>query len=144
MRRWYSEIPNGTLRAYGVFSSKMLVVASTFLLMAFTDILTSISIDVNASGSHAVVAFVGGFSRLVNLTSPDKKGKAEREFSNRDTEARPGGGFGAVYAARGQGVLYGSVEGCVLVWDVKSGQLIYGLEHQEGMCLVFDSVCTHA
>jgi len=41
-------------------------------------------------------------------------------------------GFPAVFATRGQAVLYGTVNGCALVWDRKKCQIVYGLKHPEG------------
>jgi len=46
------------------------------------------------------------------------------------------GGFGAVFATQGQAILFGSVEGCALVWDMKKGVIVYGLEHEEGWYLL--------
>lgn len=39
---------------------------------------------------------------------------------------------GAVFAAAGQVVLFGSVEGCVLVWDRNRATVSYVLEHNKG------------
>jgi hypothetical protein len=41
-------------------------------------------------------------------------------------------GFPAVFATNGQAVLYGTVNGCALVWDRKKGAIVYGLKHPEG------------
>lgn len=107
---------------------------SHFSITLVSDRSVSLSIDVSSSGTHALVAKAGGFACLVNLHS--KQGVVERVYSNKDTELRPSGGFGAAFAAVGQGVLFGSVEGCALVWDTKSGGLVYGLEHPEGANVV--------
>jgi len=37
-----------------------------------------------------------------------------------------------VFATQGQAVLFGSVDGCVLVWDKDKGAIVYGLAHEEG------------
>jgi hypothetical protein len=79
-----------------------------------------------------LVSQIGGAARLLSIRQTDKKGSVERSYSCKETEARPNGGFGAVFATQGQAVLYGSVEGCVLVWDRKKGAVVYGLAHEEG------------
>lgn len=56
----------------------------------------------------------------------------EQSYACKETELRPTGGFGALFATRGQAILFGSVEGCVLVWDKKKAAIVYGLEHEEG------------
>jgi len=109
---WYCEIPNGTLRAYAFLKSKIQ------------------SLDLTPTGSH-VLAGVGGCARLVGIRQPDNRGSIEQSYSCQETEARPNGAFGAVFATEGQAVLFGSVEGCVLVWDRKRGAIVYGLEHDE-------------
>ncbi|KAF5386987.1 hypothetical protein D9615_001964 [Tricholomella constricta] len=109
---WYCEIPNGTLRAYAFLKSKIH------------------SLDLTPSGSHVLVG-VGTSAALVGIRRPDSKGTIEQAFTCKEMESRPGGGFGAVFATEGQAVLFGSVEGCALVWDRKRGAIVYGLEHEE-------------
>lgn len=41
-------------------------------------------------------------------------------------------GFSAIFATKGQAVLYGTVNGCALVWDRKKGTIVYGLKHPDG------------
>jgi hypothetical protein len=96
------------------------------------NVFNSNSLDLNPTGSHVLVGQVGGCARLVGLRQPDNKGFVEQSYSCQETEARPNGGFGAVFATQGQAVLFGSVEGCVLVWDRKKGAIVYALEHDEG------------
>lgn len=79
-----------------------------------------------------LVGQIGGSARLVGIRQPDNRGSVEQSYSCKETEARPNGGFGALFATQGQAILFGSVEGCVLVWDRKKGAIVYGLEHEEG------------
>ncbi|KAG6845203.1 hypothetical protein H0H87_012530 [Tephrocybe sp. NHM501043] len=67
------------------------------------------------------------------IRRPNNHGAVEQSFSCKETEARSAqaGSFGAVFATEGQAVLFGSVEGCVLVWDRKKAAIVYGLEHEE-------------
>lgn len=84
-----------------------------------------------------LVGQVGGCARLVGIRQPDNRGSVEQSYSCKETEARPNGGFGALFATQGQAILFGSVEGCVLVWDRKKGAIVYGLEHDEGKaCMI--------
>lgn len=79
-----------------------------------------------------LVGQVGGHARLVGISQSDKKGTVKQSYFSPETEARPNSGFGACFATQGQAVLFGSVDGCVLVWDQKKGSIVYGLEHGEG------------
>jgi hypothetical protein len=63
----------------------------------------------------------------------DNKGNIEQVYSGKEADARVDNAFGAVFAGRGQAVLFGSVDGCVLVWDRKKGHVVYGMDHGEGM-----------
>ncbi|KAG6907454.1 hypothetical protein DXG01_008838 [Tephrocybe rancida] len=99
-------------------------------LMAFVP---SHTLDVTPSGSHALVG-LGSSAFLVGMRRPDNKGVVEQSFTCKETEVRGsqvGTSFGAVFATEGQAVLFGSVEGCVLVWDRKKAVIVYGLEHEE-------------
>ncbi|KAK0185826.1 hypothetical protein F5146DRAFT_1068065 [Armillaria mellea] len=109
---WHSEVPNGTLRVYALMKDKI------------------VDIDLNASGTCALVTQSGGVARLVDLQA-DRRGQVTAVYGNMETETRPSGDSGAVFVANGQGVLHGSSGGCVLVWDTKKGSLVYGLEHEE-------------
>ncbi|KAK0474935.1 hypothetical protein IW261DRAFT_1497893 [Armillaria novae-zelandiae] len=109
---WHSEVPNGTLRVYALMKDKI------------------VDIDLNASGTCALVTQTGGMARLVDLQA-DRRGQVTAVYGNAETETRPSGNPGAAFVANGQGVLHGSSGGCVLVWDTKKGSLVYGLEHEE-------------
>jgi hypothetical protein len=80
-----------------------------------------------------LVAQVGGRSHLVGIRQDDGKGKIEQAFSNKEAEsqAKSSRNFGAAFASRGQSILFGSAEGCVLVWD-RNGNIAWGLDHGEG------------
>ncbi|KAK0225196.1 hypothetical protein EDD85DRAFT_777722, partial [Armillaria nabsnona] len=114
---WHSEVPNGTLRVYALMKDKI------------------VDIDLNAGGTCALVTQTGGVARLVDLQA-DRRGQVTAVYGNAETETRPSGDSGAVFVANGQGVLHGSSGGCVLVWDMKKGSLVYGLEHEEGEYLL--------
>lgn len=85
------------------------------------------SIDVDPTGKWILTGLVGDTARMLSLTSDQVQ-----RYSNWDVENRIDNGFGAMFVAHGQGVLFGCVQGCALVWDTKNGNLIYGLEHHEG------------
>ncbi|KAG6873364.1 hypothetical protein C0995_016473 [Termitomyces sp. Mi166 len=116
---WHSEIPNGTLRAYAFLTSRIY------------------TLDLMSSGTHALVGLESK-AYVLNIRKPENKGDIEQSFSFREQETRGSqsssslpGGFGAVFATEGQAVLFGSLEGCVLVWDRKKAVIVYGLEHEE-------------
>jgi len=112
---WHCEVPNGTLRAYTFFKSKVC------------------HLDVNASGNLALVAQTGGRAHLVTIKQDDSKGKIEQVYAIKedDTIAKMKHEFGAMFANQGQTVLFGSVEGCVLVWDKSNGNVLCALDHCE-------------
>lgn len=84
------------------------------------------------TGSHIIIGHSTGAARLVAIRQADNKGSIEQSYSSADTE-RNVAGFGAIFATKGQAILFGSVDGCVLVWDRKKGTVVYGLEHEEGV-----------
>ncbi|KAG6898222.1 hypothetical protein C0992_002236 [Termitomyces sp. T32_za158] len=115
---WYSEVPNGTLRAYAFLSTRIY------------------TLSLAPSGTHVLVG-LGSKAYVIAIRQPGKQGDIERSFSCKELEDQGSqaslllNGFGAVFATEGQAVLFGSVEGCVLVWDRKKAVIVYGLEHEE-------------
>ncbi|KAJ6620317.1 hypothetical protein B0H10DRAFT_2022290 [Mycena sp. CBHHK59/15] len=110
---WYCAVPNGTMRAYA------------FLQSSIT------SIDINPTGTHALVAQAGGSACLVALRADEQKRRVQQSYLSKEIPTETGGGFGAVFATQGQAVLFGTVEGCVLVWDKAKGAIVYGMEHED-------------
>ncbi|KAJ7272979.1 WD40-repeat-containing domain protein [Mycena rebaudengoi] len=105
---WYCAVPGGTLRAYA------------FLQTSIT------SIDVNPStGAYALVAGSGSAS-MVRLGVEDNK-RVKHTYTNKQKQATAE--FGGVYCPGGKTIMYGTVDGCVLVWDVKGQGVVYGMEH---------------
>ncbi|KAF9068344.1 hypothetical protein BDP27DRAFT_1327490 [Rhodocollybia butyracea] len=111
---WSCEVPNGTLRACAFLKTKIL------------------SIDLNPDKTHVLIA-CHGICRLIGLHE-DQRGKLEQSYSNKEIESLPHGqrNLGAVFTARGQGVLFGDINGCALIWDTQKGSLVYGLDHGVG------------
>ncbi|KAF9265850.1 hypothetical protein L218DRAFT_997230 [Marasmius fiardii PR-910] len=104
---WISEVPNGTLRALAFLKGKIL------------------HIEINNTKTNALVTSeVASF--LINL-QPEQRGQVERVYSG---EQRIDTGAHAKFATQGQGILFGSQQGCALIWDTKSGNLLYGLDHK--------------
>ncbi|KAI0093788.1 hypothetical protein BDY19DRAFT_918959 [Irpex rosettiformis] len=112
---WYCQVPNGTLRAYSFLKSKVC------------------ALDVDPRGNHALATQTGGKSHLVNISQDDQKGKIEQVYFLKDPEQEPGTvfDFGALFASRGQRVLFGAARGCIMVWDRTSGNIVHGLNHGE-------------
>jgi len=92
------------------------------------------TLDVNPSGSLALVAQAGGRAHLVAVKQTEKKGKIEQVYAIKDEDlvSQLKHEFGAVFANDGQKVLFGSMNGCVLVWDKMKGDVMCGLDHCEG------------
>ncbi|KAL0947583.1 hypothetical protein HGRIS_013672 [Hohenbuehelia grisea] len=109
---WFCEIPNGTLRALSFLKHPIL------------------HIDVSSTGSSVLVAHSTGTTELVNL-KPENKGKIMQTYACKDHDLRPDPGFGAKFAANDQAVVFGDVDGCVLVWDKARSKVVYGLDHGE-------------
>lgn len=63
---------------------------------------------------------------------PNETASVERTYTNEKLQALTPNRFPAVFATKGQAVLYGTVNGCALVWDRKKGVIVYGLKHPEG------------
>ncbi|TFK34858.1 hypothetical protein BDQ12DRAFT_688960 [Crucibulum laeve] len=111
---WQAALPNGTLRALGFMRTKI------------------ISIEPDPTGAHVLVGVVGGSCYMVGIRqSAIGTSGIEQTFSCNETERMPSGGFGASFASRGQAILFGCVDGCVLIWDREKAAVVYGLEHEE-------------
>ncbi|KAF9484904.1 WD40 repeat-like protein [Pholiota conissans] len=113
---WYCEVPNGTLRMHAFLQAKPIV-----------------SIDVHPTGTYLLVAQEGGFAHLVTMRPNENKGVIERTYTSEKIQSMAQKGFtSAVFATKGQAVVYGTINGCALVWDRKKGSIVYGLKHPEG------------
>ncbi|KAJ3829754.1 hypothetical protein F5878DRAFT_527049, partial [Lentinula raphanica] len=113
---WACEIPNGLIRACAFLKTKMYHCVQCLISLT----------NERSSACH-------GASRLICLQA-EKRGRLEQSYMNKDTESSPQRqhNFGACFTARGQGVLFGDIKGCALIWDTKKGSLVYGLDHVPG------------
>ncbi|KAI0047041.1 WD40 repeat-like protein [Auriscalpium vulgare] len=113
---WYCMVPNGTLRAYTFFRDKVS------------------HIDVNSTESHVVVSQLGGRAHLVSIFQDANRGKIEQVYALKEGSLRQGNyDAGALFAARDALVVFGSVDGYVIVWDKNNSEVVYGLDHGEGI-----------
>ncbi|GJE88033.1 WD40-repeat-containing domain protein [Phanerochaete sordida] len=110
---WHCQVPNGTLRASAFLRSKV------------------VTLDVDPRGMHALAAQAGS-CYLVNITQ-EGHGNVEQAYSSKDADVQSSAAydFGALFAARGAALLFGSMHGCVMVWDRASGAIVHGLNHGE-------------
>uniref|UniRef100_A0A0W0FMV8 Uncharacterized protein n=1 Tax=Moniliophthora roreri TaxID=221103 RepID=A0A0W0FMV8_MONRR len=108
---WTCEIPDGTLRAVSFLKNRV----------------THIDTKMNLAKTRALIS-QGSVARLITVDA-DNGGNVERLYSKEGLALSPSS-FGAVFAAEGKGILFGSSEGCALVWDTNSGTLVYGLDHE--------------
>lgn len=91
-------------------------------------------LDTDTRGQLGLTTLADGRCELVNIRLDANKGSVEQIYSVKDMEL-PGTfthDFGAVFVNGGQRVMYGSVQGCVMVWDRSNGDVAYGLRHGEG------------
>lgn len=128
-------MPCGTLRAYAFFNQKMSVDSqSVSVLGANIDMCVRISLDVNPTDTQVLVGGEKGPASLVAIRKAEHKGHVEMTFNCKDRDQSSGIDFGATYATMGQAVIFAQIESVVLVWDAKKGNIVYGLEHDEGEC----------
>ncbi|KAH8100194.1 WD40-repeat-containing domain protein [Cristinia sonorae] len=117
---WHCEVPNGTLKAVKIYSKSLIA-----------------SLDTDARGSLGLTALADGRCELVNIRLDANKGSVEQTFSVKDAvkDAELADSFahdfGASFVSNGQNIIFGSVRGCVMVWDCGSGDVVYGLCHTE-------------
>jgi hypothetical protein len=81
------------------------------------------------------VAQTGCRSHLVGIAQDDHKGKIEQVYSCKSAEPQIQYStyeFGAIFTRQDQAVLFGTVDGCLLVWDKRRGDVIYGFDHGKG------------
>ncbi|KAI6038394.1 hypothetical protein EDC04DRAFT_2570065 [Pisolithus marmoratus] len=108
---WYCQVPNGTLRAYAFLKSKVL------------------HLDVNSSGTHALVSQSGGRAHLVGIQQMDHKGKIEQVYAASGDFGGDKQGGGAVFAYGCRLVLFGTMDSNMLVWDKAKGEVVCGYDH---------------
>jgi hypothetical protein len=69
----------------------------------------------------------------VSIRQDDYKGKIEQAYAIKDSDTpQTNYDFGAVFSSGGQAVLFGNMDGCVLVWDKDKGDVVVGLDHGKG------------
>ena len=81
----------------------------------------------------------GGAILVGSLRQVESKGNIESVYSlTKESDGWVGRNeYGAALATHGQAVVFGPVDSCVLVWDRKKGNVVYGLEHEEGQSYLF-------
>lgn len=104
---WYARSAGGSLRSLQVFDQ------------AIT------SIDVDSEAGRALVSFADGHAVLFNL---QPGAGVERTYAPEEASRSS---FGALFAAGGKAVVYGTSQGCALVWDTLKAQVVYGMNNSE-------------
>ncbi|KIP10286.1 hypothetical protein PHLGIDRAFT_249281 [Phlebiopsis gigantea 11061_1 CR5-6] len=107
---WHCQVPNGTLRAYTFMRTKIS------------------ALDIDPKGTHALAAQSAGCI-LVNVGDGDGKGSVVQAYSVDDAEVQNAAAyeFGALFAARGACLLFGTAQGCIMVWDRGTRGVVHGL-----------------
>ncbi|THH21090.1 hypothetical protein EW146_g386 [Bondarzewia mesenterica] len=114
---WSCKIPNGTLRAY------------SFLKLQVNHI------DLDSTGwhVHVLVSQSSGRTHLVFIDQDNKKGVIEQVYALKEAEqqAKATYDFGALFTSKENLILFGCIDGNVLVWDKKKAEVVCGLDHGE-------------
>ncbi|PPR00053.1 hypothetical protein CVT24_009009 [Panaeolus cyanescens] len=119
---WCCEVPNGTLRVHMFLPNGRAIT----------------SIEAHPSGSNLLVTQEGGQSHLVTFRAGENKGSIEKTYTSErlqvlgsSNKGSPERRLPAVFATRGQAVMFGVLNSCTLIWDRKKGIIVYGLKHGE-------------
>ncbi|TCD70598.1 hypothetical protein EIP91_002628 [Steccherinum ochraceum] len=113
---WHCEVPNGTLKALKIYTKAHIV-----------------SVDADPRGQLGLIALADGRCELVNIRLDANKGSVEQTYTAKDKNL-PGPlmhGFAPSFTNNGTCVSFGSVRGCVLVWNKTSGEIQYGFKHND-------------
>ncbi len=91
-----------------------------------------------------MVSLTGGRAQLVTIKQDDQRGVVEQTFTLQDPELQSSASydFGVSFANRNQTIVFGSIRGCVMVWDRNSADVISGFYHAEGED-IFDVITDH-
>lgn len=91
-------------------------------------------IDVNTSGSHALIAQAGGRVHLVGIRQDDNKGKIEQGYALKESDGLQDVNYnsGVTFTSKCQMLVFGCTDGCSLVWSKDKAEVVYGLDHGEG------------
>ncbi|KAI0078147.1 hypothetical protein K474DRAFT_1771230 [Panus rudis PR-1116 ss-1] len=109
---WYNEFPNGTLKALTFMQSKVC------------------GLDVENRGSPALVTLSNGKCELVKISQDDLKGTIEQTFAFKEGQSASCE-YGALFTNKSQAVLFGALQGCVMVWERSTAEIMYGMSHGE-------------
>ena len=91
-----------------------------------------ISLSMDATSRNAVIALTNNRSQMLTISSDDHKGTIEHTYVFKDSELPQATyDFGAVLANKSQSVVFGTVKGCVAVWDRSTADVSYGMSHAE-------------
>ncbi|KAJ7168394.1 hypothetical protein C8R43DRAFT_1158791 [Mycena crocata] len=107
---WHCAVPNGTMKVYAFMQSSIT------------------SIEINLTGTHALIAQTGGSACFVSLGLQDDKRVGQAFLDPCITDAKAG----AIYTSQGNTVVFGLVDGCLLAWDAQKGGIMYGMEPEDG------------
>jgi hypothetical protein len=98
-------------------------------------VIFSTSLDMHPNGTHILVGQKGGTA--YSIRHSENKGTIEKTYTVENAEDSDGSSS-ALFATKGQAVVFGMTNGSVLVWDRKKGNVVYGLKHPPGIfCISF-------
>lgn len=120
------------------FKTKVLVFPLNYT--TFCSFRVSFHVDTDPTNSHALVAQALGSAHLVDFASGTRRpsDRVLQDYSLRDAEQQYGvrgvHGFKPIFTDYGDAVVFGTIEGRVLIWDRRRGQIIYEMDHGSGTC----------
>ncbi|KAJ7090395.1 hypothetical protein B0H15DRAFT_838468 [Mycena belliarum] len=117
---WHCAVPNGTMRVYAFIQSSIT------------------SIDINPTGTHALITQASGSACIVALGAQEERRVVRSYLEQEVRDGVPGG----IFATEGQAVVFGALEGCLLVWDTQKGVVVYGMQHAEGDLIQAAASCS--
>lgn len=90
------------------------------------------SLSMDATSRNAIIALADRQSQMLTISSDDHKGSVEHTYAFKEPELLQATyEFGAVLANKNQSIVFGSVKGCVAVWDRSTADVSFGMSHAE-------------
>lgn len=82
------------------------------------------------NGTYLLAGQKGGTAYLIRHS--ENKGTVEKTYTVEKHEDTDGSST-ALFATKGQAVVFGVIDGSILVWNRKKATVVYGLKHPPGI-----------
>jgi hypothetical protein len=126
------------MRATTFLKQKMFVAGCYIPAQPYCDThiyLHSTAIDMDPSGTRALVSLLNGHAHIISVPAKGKLGQEEQVFHMEKTPSGLSMRFPmpAVFTGNnGDGVMLGSADGCLLIWNPQTMALLAGLPTDDG------------